>query len=142
MSAIFVAVVLSLIAIVGSTIFHYEALSLIETGSRWPYHRHVVVPAVLTLVIFAHLIEIGGYALAFMLAMGPLELGSFSGLQPNALGLFYYAAETYSSLGAGDVFAHGAARLIVSIASINGLLLLAWSGAFLYAFTTRLRSGK
>lgn len=142
MSALLITVILSLTAIVGSTIFHYEALALIETASRWPYHRHVVIPAVLTLVILAHLIEIGGYALAFMLAQGPFGLGSFTGLQTGALGLFYYAAETYSSLGAGDVFAHGAARLVVSIASINGLLLLAWSGAFLYAVTTRLRSGR
>lgn len=39
------------------------------------------------------------------------------------------------SLGAGDVIPVGEIRLIASAASLNGILLLAWSGAFLFAVT-------
>jgi hypothetical protein len=71
----------------------------------------------------------------FMLAQGPLGLGGFSGDTHGLLGLFYYTVETYSSLGAGDVIPVGEIRLIASAASLNGILLLAWSGAFLFAVT-------
>lgn len=46
---------------------------------------------------------------------------------------FYYAAEVYASLGYGDAYPTGEMRLIGSIAPLNGLLLLAWSGAFLFS---------
>jgi hypothetical protein len=134
------AILLALAAIVGTTIFHFEMLAAIARFARRTYHPHVIVPAVLTLVIFSHLIEIAVYAAIYILADGPLDLGWFTGQQPGVLGMFYFAAETYSSLGAGDVFAHGALRLIASIGSINGMLLLAWSGAFLYAFASSLHA--
>ena len=50
---------------------------------------------------------------------------------------FYYAAETYSSLGYGDIFPKGEIRLIASIGPLNGILLLAWSGSFLFALVQR-----
>ena len=70
----------------------------------------------------------------------PLNIGWFSGEQPGPLGLFHFAAETYSSLGLVDIMPHGALRLIVAIGSINGILLLAWSGAFLFAFSERVQA--
>lgn len=54
----------------------------------------------------------------------------------------YFAAETYSSLGFVDIMPHGALRLIVAIGSINGILLLAWSGAFLFAFAERIQANR
>jgi hypothetical protein len=133
------AIVLSLAAIVGTTIFHFEALAVIGRYSRLPHHPHVAVPTVLTAVILAHIIEIAAYTGIYILADGPLDIGSFAGQQPGIPGMFYFAAETYSSLGAGDVIPHGALRLIASIGSINGILLLAWSGAYLFAFANRLQ---
>jgi hypothetical protein len=132
------AIFLSLLAIFGTTVFHYEALRLIGKFARIPRRPHMTVPTVLTLVIAAHLCEILMYVVVYKLAGGPFHLGHFSGEQSGMLGLFYYAAETYSSLGAGDVFPHGELRVIASASSLNGILLLAWSGAFLYAVTDRL----
>jgi hypothetical protein len=132
-------IVLSLFAIVGTTIFHFEALSGIDRYSRLRHHPHIAVPAVLSAVIVAHIVEIASYTGIYILADGPLDLGSFAGQQPGFAGMFYFAAETYSSLGAGDVIPHGALRLIASIGSINGILLLAWSGAYLFAFANRLQ---
>ena len=96
----------------------------------------------LTLVICAHLIEITGYALIYWIADVPFNIGWFSGEQPGPLGVFYFAAETYSSLGFVDIMPHGALRLIVAIGSITGILLLAWSGAFLVAFSERVQANR
>ena len=94
----------------------------------------------LTLVICAHLIEIAGYALIYWIADVPLNIGWFSGEQPGPLGMFHFAAETYSSLGLVDIMPHGALRLIAAVGSINGILLLAWSGAILFAFSERVQA--
>lgn len=133
----FTAVLLSLGAVIGTTIFHFEALRLTDRYSRRTLHPYVVAPAVLSLVILSHLIEIAAYTGVYVLADDVFDIGSFTPVNPGALGMFYFAAETYSSLGLDDVMPHGALRLIVSIGSINGILLLAWSGSFLFAFASR-----
>jgi hypothetical protein len=45
---------------------------------------------------------------------------------------FYYSAETFTALGSGDLSATGGLRLIASIEPLNGLVLIAWTGAFTY----------
>ncbi len=73
------------------------------------------------------------YAGAYALGTYEFSLGGLSGsLGRPALDFFYFAAETYSTLGYGDLVPVGALRLIASVESLNGLLLLSWSGAFLY----------
>ncbi len=135
-----IAITLTLIAVFGTTIFHLEALSVVTRFSRSSWHPQIHVPGVLTLVICAHLLEIAGYSLIYWIADVPLNIGWFSGEQPGLLGMFYFAAETYSSLGFDDILPHGALRLIIAIGSINGILLLAWSGAFLFAFAERIQA--
>jgi hypothetical protein len=142
MSATIVAVLLSLAAIFGSTIFHYEALNQIRKFARIRQRPHLTIPTVLTFVILAHICEILIYLVVYIFAAGPLQLGHFSGEHSGMLGLFYFAAETYSSLGAGQTTPHGELRVIASISSLNGILLLAWSGAFLSAVTDRLSPRK
>lgn len=136
-----VSIVLALSAVIGTTIFHLEALMLVSRFERQSRHPRILVPVVLMLVIAAHLAEIAGYALVYWIADVPFDIGSFSGQQPSVLDMFYFAAETYSSLGLDDIMPHGALRLIVAIGSINGILLLSWSGAFLFAFADRLGKG-
>lgn len=93
------------------------------------------MPAVLILVIAAHVLEIAMYKGLFVLGRGPLALGGFAGNLHWLTGIFYYTVETYSSLGAGDVVPFAELGLIASAASLNGILVLAWSGAFLFAVT-------
>lgn len=133
-----ISIALSLFAVIGTTIFHLEALMLAGRFERQSRHARILVPVVLLFVIAAHLAEIGGYAVIYWIADGPFDIGSFTGQQPSWLDMFYFAAETYSSLGLDDIMPHGALRLIVAIGSINGILLLSWSGAFLFAFADRL----
>ena len=128
------AFVIALIAVSACTGLHYEVISRLDlalaarTGST---RRHL--PLIITAVMAAHLIEIAIYAAAFWLVSAKLEVGSFAGGDPvGAAQFFALAAESYTSFGYGDIVPTGWLRFIVSLAPINGLLLLAWSGAFLY----------
>jgi len=44
----------------------------------------------------------------------------------------YFSAETYTSLGFGDVVPDGPLRLLAGAEALNGLLLIGWSASFLY----------
>lgn len=91
-------------------------------------------------LIALHLLEIGFYAVLFVLADGPLDIGAFHGAPAmRSLDYFYYAAEAYASLGYGDVYPTGAMRLIGAVAPLNGLLLMAWSGCFLFSLVEEWR---
>ena len=122
-----ISIVLALVAVIGTTIFHLEALMLVGRFERHSRQARILVPVVLLLVIAAHLAEISGYALIYWIAIGPLDMGSLTGQRPTWLDMFYFSAETYSSLGSDNIMPHGALRLIVAIGSINGILLLSWS---------------
>jgi len=89
----------------------------------------------LMLGVFAvHVVEILIYALGFYVAVNIFELGSFEGARAGGvLGQFYASAVFYTSLGFGDVLPNGHLRFIVSIEALNGLLLIAWSAAFIFA---------
>ncbi|HET8693301.1 MAG TPA: potassium channel family protein [Aquabacterium sp.] len=44
----------------------------------------------------------------------------------------YFSAETYTSLGFGDLTPVGPVRLLAGVEALNGLLLIGWSASFLY----------
>ncbi|MGH8654761.1 MAG: ion channel [Gammaproteobacteria bacterium] len=55
---------------------------------------------------------------------------------PSAVG-FFTNSETFSSLGLGDIVPHGTVRLVTGIEVLNGLLLIAWSGSFVFILMQR-----
>lgn len=68
-----------------------------------------------------------------ILAAAVLGLGNLHGLaSASGLDYFYFAPQTHSTLGNRDVVSMGALRMIASVGPLNGLLLPAWSGAFLF----------
>jgi ion channel len=89
----------------------------------------------LMLGVFAvHILEILLYAICFYVAINVFELGSLEGARASGvLGYFYASSVFYTSLGFGDVLPNGHLRFIVSIEALNGLLLIAWSAAFIFA---------
>lgn len=128
------AVLIGLMAVAMSTALHYEVIGFLDirlktrTGSM---RRHL--PMVILAVSAAHLAEIAIYAAAFWLVSTKLEAGAFVGGAPTDIADYLaLAAESYTSFGYGDIVPDGWLRFVVSLSPINGLLLLAWSGAFLY----------
>ena len=108
--------------VVATTTLHYEVLR--GLGAALPRLR-APSRSKLLVVFFsafaAHLVEILLYALAFYL------LGHFS-LTIS----IYFSAETYTSLGYGDIVPTGALRLLAGIEALNGLLLIGWSASYIY----------
>ena len=48
----------------------------------------------------------------------------------------YFSFSTYTTLGIGDIFITGDARLVAAIESLLGLILIAWSATVTYYYLT------
>lgn len=128
------AIIISLTLVVATVLFHYEALRLVsavfDAAPSWTPDRGKILVAVV-LIFFIHVCEIGVYALGFWFADVVANIGSFAGArEAGVFDYFYFAAETFSSLGFGDIYPLGPLRLVASIEPINGLLLIGWSTSF------------
>ena len=131
-AALSIAIALATVAL--CTTIHYETVGLLDRRLRarsGSLRRHV--PAVVVCVIAVHLLEVLLFAFAFWLVATRLDAGAFASATPSSPRDFVaLAAESYTSFGYGDIVPSGWLRFVVSLAPINGLLLIAWSGAFLY----------
>lgn len=98
----------------------------------------LVVLAAAVGVLLLHLAEIGLYTAAIDFAANVLHLGHLVGdVDGSRLALLYFSAETYTSLGFGDIIPTGPMRLIASFEPLNGLILLGWSASFLHLEVNR-----
>lgn len=91
----------------------------------------------LLVVIFttfaAHAVEIFIYGLGFFVLIKHMSVGSLVGpAEFSMLNCFFFSAETYTSLGFGDLTPKGPVRLMVGIEALNGLLLIGWSASYTY----------
>jgi len=128
-------VALSLATLFACVAAHYEVLAALArlTAGR-PGSRRIRLFLAISGLLTVHMCEIALFAGAFYLGVEVLNLGSFVNPRPMApMDYFYYAAETYSSLGYGDIYPLGTVRLLASITPVIGLLLMGWSSAFLFS---------
>ena len=58
---------------------------------------------------------------------------------PNFESALYFSTTTFTAVGYGDILISPRWRLVAAIEAANGLILLAWSTAFLLSVTSRLR---
>ncbi len=128
------AILIAALMIVATTLFHFEALRFLAgVVGRSARASYATVISLLGGVIAIHVAEIALYAFIYGAGSGFLQLGSLVGERAvTSLDFFYFAAETYSTLGYGDILPTGQLRVIASIEPLNGLMLLAWSGSFLF----------
>jgi hypothetical protein len=83
----------------------------------------------------AHILEIILYGAAYYFLRDKLGLGSFTGQFIDSFPTFvYFSAETYTSVGFGDIIPTGPLRFVCGIEALNGLLLIGWSASFTYVF--------
>src|SRR5258706_4419235 len=124
----------SLLLIALTTIIHYEVLRVM----------YVALPSLaipnrtkLLVVIFgafaAHFLEIGVYGGALYMLVQYFGVGSLSGpLSFSFENCLYFSAETYTSLGFGDITPAGPPRLLAGVEALKGLLLIGLSASFAY----------
>lgn len=121
--------------IVACVSFHYETLRLINDwlpGANWIGHRQKVLAAMFG-AIGSHLCQITFFALAFYLLQHATGQGMLGGSFDGSLSSYlYFSAETYTSLGFGDIYPAGAIRLLAGIEALTGLLMISWTATFTY----------
>lgn len=122
----------SVLLITLTTIVHYEVLAALSAGlpsMRIPKRAKLLVTIFGALA--AHVVEIGLYGVAIYWLATELQAGTFAGSLPMSLQrCLYFSAETYTSLGLGDVTPTGPLRLLAGVEALNGLLLIGWSASF------------
>lgn len=120
--------------VVLTTVMHYEVLrglSIALPRLKIPTRSRLILVIVATFV--AHTAEIVLYALGFLVLEHWAGLGGLG--QSGPLGFastLYFSAETYTSLGYGDVTPFGDLRMLAGIEALNGLLLIGWSASYTY----------
>jgi hypothetical protein len=118
-----------------STLLHYECLKLlslvlpraaiIETRAK--------VLVALGGAMFSHLSQIMLFAGAYFLLRDKFGLGGFGGHFRDEFSSFvYFASETYTTLGLGDIYPSGSLRLVTGIEALTGLLMISWTASFTY----------
>jgi hypothetical protein len=129
--------------VVATTVLHYEALRLLNNGlPRLPIPNRSKLIVVMLVAFTAHALEIGLYGGSFCLLSGPLGAGQLSGDLGSALSsCLYFSAETFTSLGYGDLIPKGPLRLLAGVEALNGLLLIGWTASFTYLSMERFWSG-
>ena len=139
---IVVTVCVALVAI--TTFFHYETLRVLTFGLprlRMPARAKLLI--VIFVTFSAHALEIFLYAVALYVLSGYLGLGTLGGESHPSLSVALYAsAETYTSLGYGDIVPEGELRLLAGTETLNGLLLIGWSASYIFIAMERFWSGE
>ncbi len=134
MSATVLACLACVMLVLLTTLLHYEALRAI---SAMLPHLHMAPRARLIIVILgtfaAHALEIALYAAAIHLLVHGLAVGMLGPAGgPAWTTALYFSAETYTSLGYGDVVPQGALRALAGVEALNGLLLIGWTTSYTF----------
>ncbi len=116
---------------------HYEAMRIVAAYllprmQILPRRAHVIVGVVACMA--AHSLEIWGFATAYWaLHFLPLAWGFSDEHQRSFVDYLNFSAESYTSLGFGDVGKLTEnMRLLAGIEALAGLVLIAWSASFTY----------
>ena len=122
------------VLLVFTTIIHYEVLRAMSVSLPTigvPPRAKLIV--VIFGAFFAHTVEITLYALSIYLLAHYGGLGALDDSTRFSLSVsFYFSAETYTSLGYGDLVPGGGLRLLAGAEALNGLLLIGWSASYTY----------
>src|SRR3954466_5943944 len=122
-----VIVLICLTVAVTTVVVHQEGLTAIARLARRVEGRHsrAMVLGVIFGILGLHLLEIGIYSAAYDAAADLFHLGRLVGdVEGTDLEYFYFSAETFTTLGFGDIVPEGPMRLLASFEPLNGLILV------------------
>lgn len=130
------AITIGMIAVLVSVtvMFHYEGLRLLSLAvRRIKFDSRAQMLAIIMGVFLIHVAEIAIYGWSYWFGDKVVNIGDFVGNGTLAArDLFYFSGETYTGLGYGDISPTGDLRLLVSIETLNGLLLLGWTTSYTF----------
>ena len=123
-----------------TVLVHHEGLLWISerAGRLGASRTRLAMAGIVTAILMLHVVEIALYAGSIDLASNLLHLGRLAGqVHGTDLEMLYFSAETYTSLGFGDIVPTGPMRLLASFEPLNGLLMLGWSATFIHVEVDR-----
>jgi Ion channel len=130
----FIVIFACALLVASTSLLHYEVLRALNVGLPGlaiPNRTKLLVVIIATFV--THAIEMAMYGAALYLLITWFDVGSLSGVAGFSLSTcMYFSAETYTSLGFGDLTPVGPIRLLAGVEALNGLLLIGWSASFTY----------
>lgn len=87
-----------------------------------------------------HFFEVSLYALCFFLLRDGFHLGGLNGNFYDSFSTYlYFSLATFTTIGFGDIVPVGANRFLAGIEGLNGILLVGWSGSFIFLVRRRYR---
>lgn len=120
--------------LVATTLIHYEVLRGLSAslpGFRIPVRTKLIF--VIFGTFLAHALEIMLYAVMIFVMSRHMGWGTLGEVEKVSLRVcMYFSAETFTSLGFGDIVPRGGLRLLSGAEALNGLLLIGWSASYIY----------
>ncbi|MDP1862637.1 MAG: ion channel [Thiobacillus sp.] len=130
----FIVAIACILLIAFVTVTHYEVLRTLNTclpSLAIPSRTKLLV--VIFSAIVAHGIEIGVYGISIFALVKYMAVGTLSGPAGFSLiNCLYFSAETYTSLGFGDLTPVGPIRLLAGVEALNGLVMIGWTASYAY----------
>jgi hypothetical protein len=131
----FAAACFSLILLTACILIHYEVLRTLNDrlpGASWLPTRMRVVAALFG-AMASHFGQITIFAFAYYILRDKFGMGQFGGQFDDIYSSFlYFSAETYTTLGLGDIYPMGPLRLVLGTETLTGLLMISWTASFTY----------
>ena len=123
---------------------HLEGLWILRALPRYfEDSPRLGVLSVVMICLILHVLEISLYAMGFLTGDRWFAIGQFNDEKSlDVMAYFYYSAITYTAVGYGDILPNGDIRLLAVAESLNGLLLIGWSGAYTFIAMQRLWSDR
>jgi len=126
---------ISMLLTLATVAMHHECLvairncllNTLKTQQRW------IVGSTVLLLLLAHTLEIGLFALAYYVIEHHLQSGHILGTGSQGIAAtLYFSFSSYTSLGMGDLYPTGTLRLVSGYEGLLGLLMIGWSASFLH----------
>ncbi|HEX6866228.1 MAG TPA: ion channel [Caulobacteraceae bacterium] len=122
-----IAVIVAIMVVTAAT--HIAGLWALEPackrfiGRGAPHHHGLFLLGLAVTLLALHTLEIVEYAVLY----------ETIGALPNFESSLYFSADAYSTIGGGSVRLPVEWRLVGSFEGVNGMVLIGWSTAFLFA---------
>lgn len=126
---ILTAIIISIVLVFLTSAIFYEILCItLRIISKHNLRTRPLLFFLVAAIFSAHTVSIWIYGTVYWVMVHTFGAEPLSGIaHDNFFGYIYFSAATYSSLGIGDVFPHGAIQFITGVQVLNGLMLIGWS---------------
>ncbi len=134
-----ISVILSVLLIACTIVIHYETLRMTSQGATELNIRpRTRLWLMLTAAIASHVVHVILYAIGFVLIEHVFEVATLEGPHSGVFNdAFYFAITSYTTLGIGDLYPTGEARLLSGICALNGLVMVTWTASVTYLYMER-----